>query len=72
MHVDFTFHFWSAIGWLSSSGVGAMFLRYVYKQIRRGVDAFVTMVEQHHEMYGWYSTHVKPKQKANGIGMGVH
>lgn len=69
-------HILPAIGVISGISTAATFLYGVYRQIRRAVTAivdakvaFVRMVDEHHDMYGWYSTHVKPKHdKANGLG----
>jgi len=69
-------HLGSTIGLLSSLGGGATFLYGVYTQIRRGInavveakEAFVRLVDEHHEMYGWYTRHVKPKHKSNGVAL---
>lgn len=69
-------HFLQLIEYLSSLGTAATFLYGVYRQLHRAVtaiveakNAFVTMIEQHHEMYGWYATEIKPKRKANGSGV---
>ena len=66
MHLDYTFHFWPAVEYLSSFITGTTFLYQTYRQIRRGVNAFEVMIEQHHEMYGWYLTEIKPNRKPNG------
>jgi hypothetical protein len=69
-------HFLPAVGFLSALSTAATFLYAVYKQIKKAVTAiieakesFVRMVDEHHEMYGWYVERVKPKRKPNGLGV---
>jgi hypothetical protein len=70
-------HILPVIGVLSGVSTAVTFLYGVYKQIRRAVtaiveakDSFVRMVDEHHDMYGWYSAHVKPKhEKSNGLAV---
>lgn len=54
MHVDFTFHFWSALSQLTALGAGIKFLLYLAHQVKELVDAIKDMVHEHNEMYGWY------------------
>jgi hypothetical protein len=72
MHVDFTFHFWTAIGYFGSFCTACTFLVAVYRQVKKLVDAVVVKVNEHDEMYGWYAMRVKPKQKTNGLALRIH
>ncbi len=67
-------HFGSILGTVSTLGGVATFLYGVYRQVKRGINAIVEakeavvrLVDEHHEMFSWYSTHVKPKRKTNGV-----
>jgi hypothetical protein len=70
MHLDYTIHFWATVGYISSFGGVATFLWKIYRLGARFVTAAEVMIDQHREMYGWYSEHVKPKQKVNGRALG--
>jgi len=54
VHLDFTVHFWPALAQLAAIAGGAKFLWACYAQFRDLAAAMKTMVNEHHEMYGWY------------------
>jgi len=73
MHLDYTIHFWPMIGYISSFAGAATFLLKIYRLVSRGVTAAEVLIDQHREMYGWYSQNIKHKQKTNGaVFRGIH
>ena len=54
MNFDFTIHFWELVQQLLALIALSTFLWHVYKQVKRVLDACLTILEQHKELYGWY------------------
>ena len=54
MSVDFTIHFWVLVQQSLALIALATFLWHLYKRIQRVLDACLTILEQHKELYGWY------------------
>ena len=54
MNFDFTIHFWELVQQLLALIALSTFLWHVYNQVKRVLDACLTILEQHKELYGWY------------------
>ena len=54
MNFDFTIHFWELVQQLLALIALSTFLWHVYKQVKGVLDACLTILEQHKELYGWY------------------
>jgi hypothetical protein len=54
VNFDFTIHFWELVQQLLALIALSTFLWHVYKQVKRALDACLTILEQHKELYGWY------------------
>lgn len=61
MHIDYTVHFWTLLGQATALGSFLLFLWKVYKAIRSVVDATKAILNEHREVYDWYSETVKGK-----------
>jgi hypothetical protein len=54
MHIDYTFHFWTALSQIVALVGGGKILWMGYVQFRDFAGACKSIVHEHHEMYGWY------------------
>ena len=54
MSFDFTIHFWALVQQSLALIALGTFLWHVYKRVKMVLDACLTILEQHKELYGWY------------------